>query len=112
MVVYQLIINNLMVFEETQRISKKWEGKRQETSRKDWILTPSQCRDEHLRYLFFSPKNLYSRTKILKLVQVVQPVEVIMFFLHNSMEYIFYDIVYFWFPTYKNTHPLEKNLKT
>lgn len=88
-----VIINNLVVLGQTQRASKKWGSKRQEAPR-----------------IFL--QNSFSRTKILKLVQGVQHVEVMMFFLHNQMEYIFYDILQFWLPTYKKEYiPLREKLK-
>lgn len=37
---------------------------------------------------FFPPKMFFSRTTILTLVEMAYWVEVMMFFLHNSMEYI------------------------
>lgn len=108
-----MIINSLVVLGQTQRAGEKREGDRQEAARGGWSLTPAQFRDKHLRYLLlFFTQNRFPRTKVLKLVQVAQHVEVMMFFLHNAMEYAFYDIIFGFLLTESNAQPLAKNRKT
>lgn len=66
-----------------------------------------------MRYLLlFFTQNRFPRTKVLKLVQVAQHVEVMMFFLHNAMEYVFYDIIFGFLLLENNAQPLAKNRKT
>lgn len=111
-----VIINNLVVLRHKEQIRNEGiKGRRLQEVTGFW----HQLNSGHTRVLlltFFPPKNVFSRIrfyKILKLVQAAQHVEVMMFFLHNPMEYIVYDILSFWFPTYKsNTYTSEKNWKT